>query len=78
MDLSILMCYLKLTSFIQLKNKKIKTLNAFSVIENSPKLNEEKFRLSVSAVLSHLDCTAKVNADYVCDFNKEKRSRNVF
>ena len=47
----ILMYYLKLTSCIQLKNRKIKTLNVSSVTENSPKMHEVKFGLSVSAVL---------------------------
>ena len=48
---SILMHYLKLTSYIELKNQKIKTLNVPSVIENSTKMKEEKFGLRVSAVL---------------------------
>ena len=43
--------YLKSTPCIQLKNQKIKVLNVSSVIENSPKIKEEKFGLSVSAVL---------------------------
>ena len=47
MSRSILMYYLILTSCIQLKNQKIKTLNVSSVMENSPKMNEEKFGLSV-------------------------------
>ena len=32
-------------------NQKTKTLNASSVMENSPKMNEEKFGISVSADL---------------------------
>ena len=32
-------------------NQKIKTLNVSSVMENSPKMNDEKFGLNVSAVL---------------------------
>ena len=43
--------YLKLNSCIQLKNQKIKMLNVFSVMENSPKMTEEKFGLSVLAIL---------------------------
>ena len=39
------------TSFIQLKNQKIKTLNLSSVMENFPKMNDKKFELSVSANL---------------------------
>ena len=50
MNGSILMYYLKLTSCIQLKNQKIKTLNVSSEKETSLKMNEEKFGLSVSAV----------------------------
>ena len=41
---------MKLTSCIQLKKQKIKTLNASSEIENPLKKNEEKFELSNSAV----------------------------
>ena len=44
-------CILKLTSCIQLKDQKIKTLNVFIVMENSPKMNKDKFGLSVSAGL---------------------------
>ena len=54
---STLMHYLKLISCIKLKNQKIKTLNIFCIVENSPKVNEENFGLSVSPVLSggHMD-----------------------
>ena len=38
----------ELTSCIQ---QKIKTLNVSSVMENSPKMNEEKFELSISAIV---------------------------
>ena len=51
-NFSILMYCLKLTSRIQLKIQKIKTLNVLSsAIKNSPKMNEEMFGLSVSPVL---------------------------
>ena len=46
-----LMHYIKFTSCIQLKNQKIKMLNVSSAVENYPKINEEEFALSVSAVL---------------------------
>ena len=66
-----LMYYLKLITCIQLKNKKIKTLNVSSAIENSPKMNEEKFGLNVSAVFcAHLDGTVADNAEYICGFYK--------
>ena len=58
MNRSILMYYLKLTPYVQLKIQKIKMLNVSSVIENSPNLNEEKFGLSVSAVLCGRNWTA--------------------
>ena len=51
MNRSILMYYLKLTSYIQLKNQKIKTLNVSSVMENSPKMKEDKYGLSVLAAV---------------------------
>ena len=70
MNHSSLIYHLKLTSYIQIKNQKIKTLNVSSVMQNSPKMNEEKFGLSISAVLAHLDCTAAQNAEYMCDFYK--------
>ena len=46
----ILMHSLKFTSYIQLDDQKIKTLNVTTVMRNSPKANEKKFGLSVSAV----------------------------
>ena len=55
MNRSILMYYLTLTSCIQLKNQISKTLNVSSVMENSRRIEEGKFGLSVSAV--HCECT---------------------
>ena len=52
MNRSILVHYLKMTLRIQVKIQVIKTLNVSFVMENSPRMNEEKFGLSVSAVFS--------------------------
>ena len=43
-----------------------------SVMENFPKMNEEKFGLSVSVFLcvDTLDCNAEVNTECNCDFYK--------
>ena len=72
MNQSILMYCLKLTFSTKLKNQKIKTLNVSSAIENSPKMNGEKFGLSVSAVFCAvtwiLDFTGAENAENIYDF----------
>ena len=43
-------------------------------MENFPKMNEEKFALSVSAVLwEHLDFTGGENVEYICGFYKDSK-----
>ena len=48
------------------KESENKDAECIFLIENSPKVNEKKFGLSVQ----HLDCTAAENTECICDFYK--------
>lgn len=56
-----------------LKNRKTKTLNASSAMENSPKINEEKFGFISSAVLCGLTLTVQEQRKKIISMTFENR-----
>ena len=66
-----MMYYQKLISGIELKNKKIKSLNVSSVLGNSPKMNEMKFGLSDSPVFwRHTWAVPQQSSQNISEFYK--------